>query len=251
MFWGRVTSNVDSPEARSRLANDPAVVTLPPAALFLASVVHVLGEALGFRLSAEADAGRLGDGSKIPMLSYSLVEYLMGLDLSEFDLLEIGGGDSTAFWSARARSVVTFETNAQWAERVRQQGGSAEVRLVQPALLPAAIAGLDRKFGIVVIDAAANRLACAQASIDKLSPGGFAILDNSDWYPNAAAVLREAGLIQVDFHDFRPAKPYRATASIFLTPEFRPKPRAERLPLPPIGGKFVSLNYWDEGAYKP
>lgn len=246
MFWGRVTGNIDSAEARGRLANDPTLVTLPPASLFLASIMHILSEAMGFRRSAEADAGRLGDGAKMPMLSYSLVEYLIGLDLSGFDLLEIGGGDSTAFWAERTRSVLTLETNSEWAESVRRQGSGADLRLVQPALLPATIAGLDRTFGIIVIDPAANRLACAKAARDRLAPGGFIILDNSDWYPNAAAALREIGLIQVDFHDFRPAKPYRATASLFLSPSFRPTPKAERLPLPPVGGKFVSVNYWDQ-----
>lgn len=246
MFWGRVTGNIDNAEARARLSNDPTLVSLPPASLFLASVVNILSESMGFRLSAEADAGRQGDGAKMPMLSYGLVEYLMGLDLSGFDLLEIGGGDSTAFWAERTRSVLTLETNVQWAEGVRRQETGADVRLVQPGLLPATVAGLDRTFGVIVIDAAANRLACARAAVAKLQPGGFMILDNSDWYPNAAAVLREAGLIQVDFHDFRPARPYRATASLFLSPTFRPKPAEQRLPKPPIGGKFVSVNYWDQ-----
>jgi hypothetical protein len=79
-----------------------------------------------------------------------------------------------------------------------------------------------------------------------LRPGGFVILDNSDWFPNAARVLREADLIQVDFHDFRPQHHYRCTTSLFMHPDYRPKPKTTRLPLVPIGGKDVAeSNQWD------
>ena len=47
----------------------------------------------------------LGDGRVIPMMSYGLIEYLMGLDLSSFEVLELGGGHSTEFWAQRVRSV--------------------------------------------------------------------------------------------------------------------------------------------------
>jgi hypothetical protein len=58
--------------------------------------------------------------------------------------------------------------------------------------------------------------------------------------------LREADLIQVDFHDFRPGHHFRCTTSLFLHREFRPKPNSSRLPLVPIGGKDVAAtNRWD------
>jgi len=246
MFWGRISGDTESAGARAQLGADPHLVTLPNAAMFLASAMNILGEAMGFRRSAEADAGRGGDGEALPMFSYSLIEYLMGLDLSGFDLLEVGGGDSTIFWSQHCRSVTAFETDPRWAERVREKAAGADIQLVRPDGLAEAIRGLDRKFGVIVIDPAGNRLHCAREAPAKLAKGGFVLLDNSDWYPRAAAVLREAGLIQVDFHDFRPARPYRATASIFLSPDFRPRPRLARLPLSPIGGKPVAINYWDQ-----
>lgn len=79
----------------------------------------------------------------------------------------------------------------------------------------------------------------------KLGQGGFAVLDNSDRYPNASAALPEAGLIEVGFHDFRPVRRFRSTTSIYLDLAFRPKPKQWRLPLTPVGGKPVSGNRWD------
>jgi predicted O-methyltransferase YrrM len=105
---------------------------------------------------------------------------------------------------------------------------------------------LGRKFDAIIIDSAANRLHLAQSAVRVLKPGGFIILDNSDWFPNAARVLREADLIQVDFHDFRPQHHYRCTTSLFMHATFRPKLKSSRLPLVPIGGKDVAAtNAWD------
>ena len=118
---------------------------------------------------------------------------------------------------------------------------------------------LKRNFNVVELPDAAVLLASAmeilstalgfnlaRSAVKILKPGGFIVLDNSDWYPNAARVLREADLIQVDFHDFRPQHHYRCTTSLFMHHAFRPKPRSPRLPLAPIGGKDVAAtNAWD------
>lgn len=244
MFWGWLKPKSQSAAEVARLQNDPNIVSAPLGAVFLTSAMNILGEGLGFRASAESNEGLLGT-KPAPIFSYGLIEYLDGLDLSAFDVLEIGGGGSTAFWVERAASVTTLETDAAWAETTKARNPTATVEVAAAAELPNRIAAQTRSFGLIVIDPKANRLACARAALLKLAPGGFAILDNSDWYPNASRALREAGLIEVDFHDFRPAHHFRATTSIYLHPEFRPTPKKERLPLTPIGGKYIPNNRLD------
>ena len=162
-------------------------------------------------------------------------------------MLEIGAGSSTAFWTKLTKSVLSLETNASWAETVRKQAlANNEVRATTDTTVARDMLDLKRNFDIIVIDPAANRYRCGVSALKMLNPGGFIILDNSDWYPNTARLLREADLIQVDFHDFRPNHHFRCTASLFLHRDFRPKPKADRLPLPPIGGKDVApQNTWD------
>jgi len=92
------------------------IVELPDAEIFLASVVNILANRLGYRPSMDRRVCVLGDGRVVPMMSYGLIEYLLGLDLSAFSVLEIGGGGSTQFWATQARSVVTLETNAEWVK---------------------------------------------------------------------------------------------------------------------------------------
>jgi hypothetical protein len=123
---------------------------------------------------------------------------------------------------------------------------NVEARLSSIEAVAQDMVQLGRTFDVIVIDAAANRYQLARSAIGILRPGGFAILDNSDWYPNAARALRNADLIQVDFHDFRPLHHFRCTTSLFLHRDFRPKPATARMPLAPIGGKDVADgNEWD------
>ena len=245
MFWNRLAPRTGAADELEWLNNDPEILKTPTASVFLASVMHTLSEDMGFRRSAEANSGQAGDGQPLPLLSYSFIEYVDGLDLSGFDLLEVGGGSSTSFWSARCRSVTVLETNPEWARTVALQNPRAKVAVVATEQLAGRIGALNETFHIIVIDPAGNRLACAREAAAKLAKGGFAVLDNSDWYPNASAVLRKAGLIEIDFHDFRPVRHFRSTTSMYLHPDFRPKPKQERLPLTPVGGKRVSGNRWD------
>lgn len=244
-LWQELNPRSGAASEVERLANEVSVFRMPRAAMFLASVTHILSEEMGYRQSAEAGKGRFADGKPAPLLSYSLLEYLAGLDLSQCDVLEIGGGKSTAFWGNCARSVTTLESNADWSQHIRQLNPAATVEHVDGEQLGPRIAAFDRSFDIIVIDPAANRARCARAAIAKINKGGFIILDNSDWYPNTSRILRDAGLIQVDFHDFRPVHHYRATTTLFLTPEYRAKPRGARLPLNPIGGKVMPDHGWD------
>jgi hypothetical protein len=246
MLWTRAlpTGEVSEAQLKRRFEN----VELPESAVALAAVTHILSAQLGYQTSFDRGSSVLGDGRPIPLMSYSLIEYLLGLDLSSFDLLELGGGGSTPFWASRTKSVLTLETDAQWHRSMQSRRiPNVEVRLSAPGTLANDMLELGRSFDVIVIDASANRCTLAGRAVRTLRPGGFIILDNSDWYPNAARVLREGDLIQVDFPDFRPLHHYRCTTSLFLHREFRPKARSARLPPATIGGKDVAdTNQWDE-----
>jgi len=245
MFWTKALPSAQINEEQIRRSFD--VVEAPDSAVFLTSVMHILSAGLGYKVSIEQNTCVLGDGRPIPMMSYSLVEYLLGLDLSSFDLLELGGGRSTSFWANRTRSVFTFETDAVWLKVLQSRSlMNMETRLTTAQTLAQDMLALGRSFDVIVIDAAANRYQLARNALTLLRPGGFIILDNSDWYPNAAGLLRNADLIQVDFHDFRAQHHFRCTTSLFMHREFRAKPRSTRMPLPPVGGKDVAgSNDWD------
>ena len=222
-------------------------VEMSQASAFEASILEILSTRLGFRKSLEDNACELGDGRVIPMMSYGLIEYLMGIDLSGFRVLELGGGHSTEFWAQRAKLVLTLETDAEWARILSANAfPNVEIRHCPAEQIQTGMEQAGGPFDVIVIDISASRYRCAKAALRLLNPGGFIVLDNADWYPNTTALLRSADLIQVDFADFRPLKWYRCATSLFLHREFRARPRYDRLPQPPIGGKDIANgNDWD------
>ncbi len=224
------------------------VLEVPRSEIFMLAAQEILARVLGFKHSADTRRATLGDGTPIPLMSYSLIEYLLGIDLSGFAVLELGGGQSTRFWSQRARSVHTFEHDGAWLNELELHAlPNVELTLTGSDDYVDRLRALDAGYDIIVIDCSANRLECAKAVAPRLREGGMIILDNSDWYPNTAAHLRSLGLIQVDFADFRPDHSFRCTTSIFLHPKFRPVPAGGCLPAPALGGKHVSAsNNWDQ-----
>ena len=229
------------------LRKNRQVIELPDSMMFMAAVMKILGMDLGFIRAQETNASVLGSGEEIPMWSYSAVEYLMGLDMAGWRVLELGSGASTVFFSKRVQSVKAIETNAEWAGRLRAMAlAGTEIIDSAPEAIPEAMRALEGTFDLISIDPSANRYACARAATQLLKPGGLIVLDNSEWYPNTSEYLRSSDLIEVDFHDFRPQHHYRTTTSFYLSSGFRPVPRQGHLPLVPIGGKSVDNNNWDQ-----
>lgn len=223
----------------------PPDAASPQAAMRLAaSAMVTLNDVLGFARSAKAGRSLLGDGQPIPMMSYGLIEYLMGLDTGGWDVLEAGGGDSTLFWLERAGRLWTIEHDTAWLPDTAAHPHFTPVAAPDKDYA-AAIAAQPGPFDLIAIDCAANRYECAFPAVAKLRPGGAILLDNSDWYPRTAAILRDADLIQIDFHDFRPQHPVRGTSSLFLTRAFRPLPRGDRLPLAAMGSPERNGSPWD------
>ena len=53
-------------------------------------------------------------GKPIPWFTYPAIDYIRQLDLSEKTIFEWGAGFSTLFWSSRAKSVISVETDPLW-----------------------------------------------------------------------------------------------------------------------------------------
>lgn len=45
-------------------------------------------------------------GTAIPWYTYPAIEYLKSFDFKECDVFEFGSGNSSLYWSSRARSVI-------------------------------------------------------------------------------------------------------------------------------------------------
>ncbi|MBY0113448.1 MAG: class I SAM-dependent methyltransferase [Phycisphaerales bacterium] len=201
-------------------------------------LLDVVESSKGFGHAATRAAGKSidSDGQPMPWITYPAFHYLDQLDLSSFRVLETGAGNSTLYWGSRCREVVTIEHDAKWQRFVSSSlPTNCRVIVTEESRYAEAFASAtsaDGLFDLLVIDGR-ERFACTRAAASKLRPGGFVLLDNAEWYPNCAALLRNAGLIQIDFAGLGPVADFAWTTSIFLHPQFRPAPRS--LPFPRVG----------------
>jgi hypothetical protein len=146
---------------------------------------------------------------------------LNGLDFTEAHVLEWGSGNSTLYWSERAKSVRTIEHDHAWIEALGSSGLPSNVTLVYADQKDSYLAGVGtyELYDIVIVDGL-YRASCADIGRARLREGGFIILDNSDWLAQTAARLRNADLIQIDFHGLGPINDYPWCTSFFLSRDF-------------------------------
>jgi hypothetical protein len=164
-------------------------------------------------------------GNWLPWYTYPAIEYLKQLDFSEKNVFEYGAGSSTLFWAAHAKAVYSVENDWQWVRWLRQ-------RLPKNCTLDSpswcAYAGSiyhdDAPHWDVVVVDGEQREACAAEARVSVKPDGLIVLDNSDWFPNAARMLRDSGFTEIDFTGFGPINFYPWTTSIFFRREFNPMP---------------------------
>lgn len=199
-------------------------------------VYRTLSGAFGHWRSLRERACVARDGGPLPWYTYPAIEYLEQLDLSDKSVFEYGSGNSTRYWASRCRTLVSVEDHPEWYARVRPQlPPHVDYLLVQgPEQYAGAIRRYPNRFDVIIIDGN-YRLECARVALDALAPGGFIILDNSDWHERSATVLHGSDLLHVSMSGFGPMLPYTWATSFFFSRDHRPKARFERHPMYAIG----------------
>jgi hypothetical protein len=157
------------------------------------------------------------NGEPLPWFTYPAIEYLNQFNFSDKRVFEYGSGNSSLFWAARTREVVSVESDQQWFNRI-SLNSPTNLILSLHADKENYVSCITRQegcFDIIVIDGR-WRMSCVDKSIHHLSSEGIIILDNSDRYPKACSLLRERGYFQMDFSGFGPLNGYTWTTSIFI-----------------------------------
>ncbi|QPF87120.1 hypothetical protein IC762_12825 [Bradyrhizobium genosp. L] len=98
-------------------------------------------------------------------------------------VFEFGAGMSTLWFSERAASVTSVESNKDWANRINSAlatEGKAGVLLVSdPEEYARRINLSEESFDIILVDGI-NRRRCVEEGVPRLRKGGLLILDNTD-----------------------------------------------------------------------
>jgi len=160
-------------------------------------------------------------GRPSPWMTYPVINFLEGKDLKDKRILEWGAGQSTMWWAARAREVVSFEADQTWFKFVSGRiPSNVKLGLVDERLNKVPPDLLNDKFDIVVVDGL-DRVAAARISVDMLAEDGALIMDDSEqpWSPQGYPILdfmRERGFQRIDFFGHAPAVIRRHCTSVFI-----------------------------------
>ena len=171
--------------------------------------------------SSLAMAAKSPDGSPLPWYTYPMIDFLSQRSFDGKRVLELGGGQSTLWWSSRAKSVMTLEDDADWYSSLRSKV-APNVDLHHVDLDPIGkpmeqIAGLLQgsgvgKFDVIVVDGLLRRELTA-LSFDYLAPDGAIILDNAEGY-GFYEELKDRNCRRIDFFGFAPGVSLRHCTSL-------------------------------------
>ncbi len=152
-----------------------------------------------------------GRGNAVPWYTYPAIELLKSKDFSGRNVLEFGAGQSTIWWSQRARSVVSLDANLEWYQRVKAAApknvelhhADRELRVFDFSKIA------SRSFDVVIVDGL-NRYRAAELGESVLAADGCLVVDNSDTYAGSSGDypittrLRNLGYSRVDFYGHAP-----------------------------------------------
>lgn len=158
-------------------------------------------------------------GLPIPWYTYPAIEYLNSFDFKNCDVFEFGSGNSSLYWAGRARSVCSVEDNQEWFQ-ITSQRKLANQTVIHRADERGYVKSLPeqgKQFEIIVVDGS-WRKGCVVEALRCLKDGGMIVLDNSDRVieKDCGRLLRDQGLIQMDFSGFGPINGYCWSTSIFM-----------------------------------
>jgi hypothetical protein len=197
-----------------------------------AIMLHILWD-YGWLRSKKEGRGVDASGDPIPWFTYPAIDFIKQLDLRDLTVFEYGSGFSTLFWAKRSSKIISVETDKNWFEEIQSLAPeNVELLLTSPDLecyVPKITE--HGSFDIIVIDGTGeSRLPCCQLAPKHLKPSGFIVLDNSDLWLEAAATLRNSGLIQADFTGLAPLHCHWHTTSLFFSRQYAIQPLADHQP---------------------
>ncbi|WP_167378828.1 class I SAM-dependent methyltransferase [Mesorhizobium prunaredense] len=175
--------------------------------------------ATGHFRSSLSMVAKASNGSPLPWYTYPAIDFLAARNFDGKTILEFGGGQSTLWWSAHAKSVLTIEQDAEWTALLKDKIGSNVTLHHVPidkknlsfegvrALIPA-----HQKFDVIVVDGHLRREATALA-FNHLADDGAIIHDNSEGY-EFFEETQNRECKRIDFFGFCPGVSTRSCTSL-------------------------------------
>ena len=181
----------------------------------------------------------------IPFLTNSFLNWFETQLWSNSNLLELGSGSSTLYFSNFFNSVKSYENNSEWYHKmVKQVPESVNINFSES--IASALHDEDfAKFDVVLIDAAESRSEISRILVKKKYKG-IIFHDNAEWYRNSIDILTTAGFIEIPFFGLKPVYDFVASTSLLVLKEDISKVFNSNWQKIPRFSSYRQRNPWDE-----
>ena len=161
-------------------------------------------------------------GEPIPWLTYSFIDFLEPRLSKDLNILEFGSGNSTLFFSCRVKSVFSIEHDMKWIELLEKKI-SHNCKIINYSLSDERYENPisnGELFDVILVDGR-KRVKCVLNCLDKLSPKGVIILDDSERYEYDEAVnfMLSKHFKKIDFWGISPGTFYNKCTTVFYRSE--------------------------------
>lgn len=199
----------------------------PPTKVQEAALLSLLtyGKRTGWLLSVEHKRPLDARRRPLPWYTYPAIYFLSERITSDMNVFEFGSGNSTLWWGARAKSVISVEHHQGWAGAMQRSAPSnASINYV-PLEVDGDYCRAAKTFANGPVDVVVNdgrdRVNCCYNSIDALSDGGVVVWDNADRdrYQPGFDFLIDRGFRRLKFIGHGPINVNQWETSIFYRPD--------------------------------
>jgi hypothetical protein len=159
-------------------------------------------------------------GHPIPWMSYPAIDFIEARLTKSMRLFEYGSGYSTLWFAARVGSVDCVEHNPDWSRAIQSRLPSNARVSQRMGDDYVSASSHSPPYDVVVIDGI-ERVACALASVQNLSPGGVFIWDDADrgTYEPGMKALRDRGFRRIDFRGLAAINAAPKTTAVLYRPD--------------------------------
>lgn len=180
-----------------------------------------------------------------PLLTYPFMDFIESHNLTKFNLIEFGSGNSTIYFELIFKNIISFENNFDWYENIKGKIKKTNYQYITSEEMENFNIDISNEFiekSFVLIDAACNRLKIAKNLLIKYNPS-FIILDNSEWYRNTSNYIMTNGYFEIPFWGYKNTEHWESCTSLFINlKNTQPLERNPSYP-PPLARRMV--NEWD------
>jgi hypothetical protein len=149
------------------------------------------------------------NGAPLPWMNYNVIQFLQKRLRKHFNLFEYGSGYSTHFYAALVEKVVSIEYDEAWIAKIAKDLPSNCKLLYQPkdvdGLYCRMIQNTPDLYDVIIIDGR-DRVNCLLQSLNKLTPAGVILLDDSqrDFYRPGLDAAVQHGFRELEFEGLKP-----------------------------------------------